>query len=257
MPTPEIKAALMTDTTPLPGALQAVWGLRERPTKGPKPTLSAERIVDAAVRVARAEGFAAVSMNRIAAELSTSAMSLYRHVANKDELTVLMMELAVGEPPARVAGEAWRPTLERWARAMLAMFGEHPWFVQVPVAAPPATPRQLAWMEAGLAALSGTGLTEAEQVSVVVLLNGMIRSQALVSGQLAEAATSAGRTVDAAMNEFGGLLRLLVTADRFPMLRRAVDAGVLDRSDAPETEFAFGLALVLDGVEKLILDRAA
>ena len=247
----------MTDTTPLPGALQAAWGLRERPTKGPKPALSAERIVAAAVRVAHAEGFAAVSMNRVAAELSTSAMSLYRHVANKDELAVLMMEAVVGEPPPSMPGEGWRPALERWASAMLAMFREHRWFLQVPVSAPPATPRQLGWLEAGLAALAGTGLSEAEKVSVALLVNGVVRNEAQISGQMADAASSAGRTVEATIGEFGALLRVLVTADRFPMLRRAIDAGVMDQADDPEADFAFALARVLDGIEKLIEDRAA
>jgi AcrR family transcriptional regulator len=246
----------MTDTTPLPGALQAAWGLRERPTKGPKPTLSAERIIEAAVRVAHAEGFAAVSMTRVAAELSTSAMSLYRHVANKDELTILMLEAVTGEPPPAAAGETWRAALERWAWAMLAMFREHRWFLQVPIAAPPATPRQLAWLEAGLSALADTGLSEAEKMSVVTLINGVIRNHALIAGQMAEAASSAGRTVDAAMNEFGALLRVLVTADRFPMLRRVIDAGVIDQNDDLANDVAFSLARILDGVNTLIKTRA-
>jgi AcrR family transcriptional regulator len=247
----------MTDTTPLPGALQAAWGLRERPTKGPKPALSAERIVEAAVRVAQAEGYPAVSMNRVAAELSTSAMSLYRHVANKDELAILMMEAAAGEPPPSVPGEPWRPALERWAWAMHDLFREHRWFLQIPLEAPPATPRQLSWVEAGLTVLAGTALDEAEKLSVVLLVNGVIRNQALLTGQMTEAARSAGRTIDATMSEFGGLLRVLVTAERFPMLRRAIDAGVMDRADDPEAEFAFGLARILDGVAMLLAARAA
>src|ERR1700759_5480929 len=111
----------MTESSPVPPALQAAWGLRERPTKGPKPTLSADRIVATAGGLARAEGFAAVSMPRIAGELSASAV-------------------------------------EPWGHAMSALFSEPPWFLQLPVAAPPATPRQLAWMEAGLCALTGTVL---------------------------------------------------------------------------------------------------
>src|SRR5215218_7518570 len=136
---PKREASSMTETSPIPPALQAAWGMRERPTKGPKPTLSVDRIVAAALEVARAEGFPAVSMTRVAGELSTSAMALYRYVASKDELAVLMMEAATGEPPQpRADGETWRAAVERWAHAMFAMFGAEPWYLQVPIAAPPA-----------------------------------------------------------------------------------------------------------------------
>jgi hypothetical protein len=67
--------------TGLPASIEAAWGLRERPAKGPKPGLSLDRIVEAAVGVAATEGLAAVSMGRVAKELSVSTMSLYRYVA--------------------------------------------------------------------------------------------------------------------------------------------------------------------------------
>ena len=66
--------------TGLPATIAAAWGLRARPGKGPKPGLSLERIVAAAIRVATADGLAAVSMSRVAAELGAATMSLYRYV---------------------------------------------------------------------------------------------------------------------------------------------------------------------------------
>ena len=62
----------------LPASIAAAWGLRERPHKGPRPALSLERIVAAAVRVAAADSLQAVSMGRVASELGVSTMSLYR-----------------------------------------------------------------------------------------------------------------------------------------------------------------------------------
>jgi len=253
---PKEEVASMTETNAVPPVLQAAWGMRERPTKGPKPTLSVDRILAAAIAVARAEGYPAVSMSRVAGELSTSAMSLYRYVASKDELAVLMMEAAAGEPPeSRAAGETWRAAAERWAHAMFGMFGAEPWFLQVPIAAPPATPRQLAWMEAGLAALDGTPLPEAEKLSLLLLVNGYIRHEALLRGQMTEAARAQGRTVDVVITEFSGLMRHLVQADRFPLLRRAIDAGAMDRPDDSDGDFAFGLARILDGIEAFIRSR--
>jgi AcrR family transcriptional regulator len=183
-------------------------------------------------------------------------MSLYRYVASKDELAVLMMEAVVGEPPApRADGETWRSAAERWAYAMFAMFGAEPWFLQVPVAAPPATPRQLAWMETGLAALDGTPLPEAEKLSLLLLVNGHIRYEAMLRGQMTEAARAYGLTVDVVIAEFTGLMRHLVRADRFPLLRRAIDAGAMDTPNDPDGDFAFGLARILDGVEAFIRSR--
>src|SRR6266849_10257810 len=109
-------------------------GGRERPHKGPKPALSLARIVDAAVRVADAEGLGAVSMGRVAAELGAAPMSLYRHVSAKEELLRLMVDAAWGDSPGQPApGEGWRAGLARWAWAMHAAARRHPWVVRIPV----------------------------------------------------------------------------------------------------------------------------
>src|SRR6202012_203739 len=89
----------------LPASVRAAWGRGDRPTRGPKPGLSLERIVDAGVRVADAEGLARGSMARVAQELGASTMSLYRYVAAKDELLGLMVDAAWGEPPPAEAGD--------------------------------------------------------------------------------------------------------------------------------------------------------
>src|SRR4051795_10072335 len=70
---------------PLPASLEAAWGRRARPTKGPKPALSLERIVEAAVALAQAEGIGAVSMARVAGELGSSPLSLFPYVAPHEQ----------------------------------------------------------------------------------------------------------------------------------------------------------------------------
>ena len=84
----------------LPDTVAVAWGVRGRPHKGPRPGLSLERIVAAAIRLADAEGLAAVSMSRVATALGTAPMSLYRYVAAKDELLALMVDAAYGPPPS-------------------------------------------------------------------------------------------------------------------------------------------------------------
>jgi AcrR family transcriptional regulator len=111
--------------TGLPASIEAAWGIRERPHKGPKPALSLERIVQAAVHIAETEGLGAVSMSRVAAELGGATMSLYRYVTAKDELLALMVDAAYGPPPgAPGPDEGWRGGAGR--RATAPVGGAHP-----------------------------------------------------------------------------------------------------------------------------------
>src|ERR1700683_5186512 len=88
----------------LPSDVAAAWGLRVHPGKGPKPGVSLERTVAAAVKIASRDGLAAVSMSRVAADLGASTMSLYRYVNAKDELVKLMIDTAWGRAPGRGTG---------------------------------------------------------------------------------------------------------------------------------------------------------
>src|ERR1700742_4126867 len=96
-----------------------LWHDRAKPTRGPKPALTLEQIADAAIAIADAEGLAAVSMQRVAADLGYTKMSLYRYLPGKAELVSLMLERGVGEPPALTAG-GWREALTEWSRLLLA-----------------------------------------------------------------------------------------------------------------------------------------
>lgn len=246
--------------TGLPASLETAWGLRERPSKGPRPGLTLQRIVDAAVKVADSEGLAAVSMSRVAADLGASTMSLYRYVAAKDELLALMVDATASSPPAAPApGEGWREGLARWAWTELGIYRRHPWVLRVPISGPPATPNQVLWLERGLRCLRDTGLAEGEKLSVMLLLTGFVRNWAGLEADLAEAAQAAGSDEQTAMSDYGRLLARLTDAERFPALHAVIEAGVLDEPESPEdpdAEFVFGLERVLDGIEALVRARS-
>ncbi|NJC73174.1 TetR/AcrR family transcriptional regulator [Planosporangium thailandense] len=243
--------------TGLPASIEAAWGLRGRPTKGPKRGLSLERIVEAAVNVADADGLAAVSMSRVATELGASTMSLYRYVSAKDELLALMVDAAYGPPPEPVRpDEGWRDGLERWARAELAGLRRHPWVVRVPISGPPLTPNSTAWLEVALRALRGTRLTGQQKMSVILLITSFVRSWAALVADIAEAAQAAGATPDDAMAGYGRALAGLIDPARFPELSEVIAAGALDDEDEPEDgEFLFGLERILDGIDVLVRAR--
>ena len=109
--------------------LELLWDGGPRPSRGPKPGLTLDRIVEAAVRIADEEGLGAVSMRRIATELGTGAMSLYRYVPGKAELLDLMLDRVQrpSENPADLGDGTWRAALEAMARATLALYTRHPW----------------------------------------------------------------------------------------------------------------------------------
>ena len=242
--------------TGLPASIEEAWGVRRRPRKGPKPGLDLERIVSAAVEVAAAEGIEAVSMSRVATELGSSAMSLYRYVAAKDELLALMVDAAFDAPVAPAPpGEDWRAGMARWAWTYHDALRRRPWVLRVPITGPPVTPNQTAWMEDGLRALGGTGLAEGEKLSVILLVSGYVRNEAMLSADLAAAAA---RTADGQiMPTWSQQLARLTDAERFPALHAALASGVLDQDDDPDDEFSFGLERVLDGIEALVRQRAA
>jgi AcrR family transcriptional regulator len=239
----------------LPASIAAAWGLRDRPAKGPKPGLSLERVVDAAVAVAAAEGIDAVSMSRVAKELGSSPMSLYRYVAAKDELLTLMVDAALGMTPQRpAAGKGWRAGIERWAWTYHDALRRHPWVLRVPISGPPVTPNQIRWLEDGLTALRDTGLSEPEKLSVILLVSGYVRNEATLAADIAAAASAAGAEV---MPGWADLLRHVTDAERFPALHAALDSEAFAQDDEPDDEFVFGLERVLDGIAVLVSGKDA
>jgi AcrR family transcriptional regulator len=237
----------MDEQIELPASLALAWGLRERPTRGPKRGLSLDRIVAAAVKVAESDGLAAVSMSRVAGELGASTMSLYRYVDSKDELLALMMDAGIGPPPSTVApAGGWRAGLTEWARAERAGLHRQPWVVHVPISAPPLTPNQIVWMEWGLVCLRGTGLTADQKISVIMTLSCYVWRMTMVEVDLIAAGNGS-------LSGYGQILAKLADPRQFPEVHAAIAEGAFDDGDDdPDREFTFGLERVLDGVEALI-----
>ena len=237
----------------LPGSVAAAWGVRERPHKGPKPSLSLSRIVAAAVRVADTEGLDAVSMGRVAAELGTAPMSLYRHVSSKEELLTLMVDAAWDEAPGTpVPGDGWRTGLSRWAWALRAGARRHPWVVRIPLNSLPIMPNEVAWFENALACLADTELTEVRKASVIMLLAGYVRNLATTEADIAAAIRASGLAPMEWMAAYPRMLAELTDPHRFPALAKFLAAGVFEIEDGPDDEFIFGLDRILDGVEILV-----
>jgi AcrR family transcriptional regulator len=182
---------------PLPPGLDLLWGRRERGRRGPRPGLSADAIVTAAMRLADAEGLEAVSMARVAAALGFTTMSLYRYVTNKDELLALMWNAsALGAENLVIEGAGWRERLRTWAVIQRDMLDRHPWLTQMPMAAPPVAPNSLHFVERGLATLDGTALTDSEKIRIIGLLSSYTLSEARMVADAVRAAMAAGASAE-------------------------------------------------------------
>jgi AcrR family transcriptional regulator len=212
------------DHLDLPPSIALAWGLRDAGARGPRRALTLEQIADAGIHVAVSEGVGALSMARIAKELGVGTMSLYRYVAAKDELLIVMVDTALG-----------------------AAYRRHPWALRVPISGPPLGPNNVAWLDNALAALADTPLTEQEKLSSVLLLSGFVRNEATLAADFAAAAGD-----EQVMPGYGRLLGRLTTAEQFPSLHQAIASGSLDDPDDPDAEFNFGLGRVLDGVGALM-----
>ncbi|MFH8248897.1 TetR/AcrR family transcriptional regulator [Microbacterium sp. B2969] len=234
----------------LPRGIALAWGIAADPQRGPKREMSVERIVEAAVEIADSEGLAAVSMAAVASRLGYTPMSLYRYVSAKDDLVLLMQEEATGLPPASILEpDTWRGRLELLYREFVTNYLRHPWVLDVPINGSPTTPNSAAWMDVGLSALGATPLSYDERLSVVLLITGHAYwTGRVIAGYTRVQRETGQETGDIARRE-DALYRELVTADAYPQLRAAIDAGVfLDESDP----FAFAVARSLDGIAAYI-----
>ncbi|MFF1870155.1 TetR/AcrR family transcriptional regulator C-terminal domain-containing protein [Streptomyces sp. CB03911] len=229
--------------------VRLLWGPHPKPSRGPKPALSLDRIARAGVEIADAEGLAAVSMQRVAGLLDFTKMSLYRYVPGKAELVALMVESAIGEaPPLDGPRGGWREQLSNWAGQLATVFHRHPWLLDATIGPRPMGPGELAWMEQAIAALDGAGLTGAEQMDAVVLLAGHVRGIA----QQARAAGPAGNPEAQLMVTLGELMR--AHSERYPSLTAALASAA--QPGGHDQALEFGLQRILDGLGVLIAQRS-
>ncbi|HEX2133296.1 MAG TPA: TetR/AcrR family transcriptional regulator [Actinophytocola sp.] len=233
-------------------SMELLWGTKPAPTRGRKPGMTVETIVAAAVEVADAEGLDGLSMRRVADALGVGTMSLYRYVPSKAELHDLMLDAVMGEdPPLDLVTGGWRAGLERLARASLDGYVRHPWLLRASLTRGAMGPNQTATLDAVLGALDGIGLTGGERMAVVELVVGYVRGVAQQRVDANVARQRSGLSDEQFWTEFGPLLDAHLTQTRFPALNRLWRDEEFDWVDT----FEFGLARVLDGIERLVEER--
>ncbi|MFC9229991.1 TetR/AcrR family transcriptional regulator C-terminal domain-containing protein [Streptomyces decoyicus] len=228
---------------------------RERRPRETDSGLSRESVVRAGVKVADAEGLRALSMRRVAAEFGVSSMALYRHVAGKDELVLLMADAAfrdieLPEP----APDGWRARMEAGARLQWELYRRHPWLAKyLSVTRPQPMPRAMELIEWTMARVRG--MDPVTLIHMALTLLSFVLSTAAGFEDDLEAEQETGLDQNQWMATMEPVFDGILTSGSYPMY--AGVSGIEDDVVNLESLFEFGLARLLDGMETLVEGRAA
>jgi AcrR family transcriptional regulator len=223
--------------------------------------LSRELVLKTALALIDADGLAKLSMRGLGAALGVEAMSLYNHVAGKDDVIDGALDLVVAEiavPAVAAEPGAWRPAMkERAASARLA-FERHPWAGALLDSRLSSQPARLGYYDAVLGALCRAGFALADAARAFSVLDCYVYGFGLQRRHMAAAASTgpAESTGPADSSERAAAFRAALPAADYPYLARMAEAAAASGYDA-EADFAFGLDLILDGLERRLAAAAA
>jgi len=224
-----------------------------RAQRGQRPSLDREMVVRAAIEVADAEGPEAISMRRIAARLGVGTMSLYWHVASKEELIDLVVDAVIGAEslPERPSGD-WCADLRLLAGRRRALMHRHPWLASLLHVASRLGPNALAHAEFSLVTVAGLGLDAATSFSIPNAVDDYVRGAVLGELEWAESKrrTEGGEGGWATIRH--SYRQQAEAGGRYPeLLRFFNDAAEIDA----DANFAFGLDCLLAGIAARIAAR--
>ncbi|MEV6246921.1 TetR/AcrR family transcriptional regulator C-terminal domain-containing protein [Streptomyces sp. NPDC051742] len=214
--------------------------------------LSRERLVEAALALADAEGLHALTMRRLATALGVSTMALYRHVPGKAELVRLMTDAACGEVPLGPAPKEWRTGLEQGARWLRGMYRRHRWMAHAMASftRPVATPNALAYLEWVLKSLRGTPLTSTEKLHTHLLVFAYVQGLAMADDLEEQARQDTGISDGEWMEQNEPRHDAIQASGSYPELEAVTSGG--DFGLDLESLFEFGLRRTLDGIAAMI-----
>jgi len=225
-----------------------------------RPGHSRETIARAAIEIADAEGFEALSMRRVAAELGAGTMTLYHYVATKDELLALVDDAIMGElvVPADELPEGWRAGMREIAHRTKSAFVSHPWTIDMPDSSD-GGPNSVRHFEQSLAVMAKTGLSQEQCHELILLVDDYVFGYVRRFNSIqTSTAGDAARVADEHREEIAERVRDL-DPETFPYVHALFADG-----DAREhfakllglgldpARFDRGLDLLLDGIERKI-----
>ena len=203
----------------------------------PRRPLTKGRVLQAAVDVADREGLDALTMRRLGAELGVEAMSLYKHVANKEEILDGIVELVVGEIEIPSEGTEWKEAMRRRTVSAREVLSRHSWAIGLLEARGSRGPTARRYLDAILGNLRSAGFSIENAVHAFWVLDCFVYGHVILETSVAFN-SSEELTDSAGLGEYPHLVEIAQPARR--------------SAYSFDNEFEFGLDLILDA-----LDRAA
>ena len=210
----------------------------------PRIPLSRERVLRTALALADAGGIKCLTMRRLGQELGVEAMSLYNHVANKDDIVDGITEMVLAEIEVPSGGADWKAEIRRTAISSHEAFLRHRWACNLMMSRPKASTSRMLWMEAVLRTLREAGFSADMTHHAYHALDSHITGFTL--WQVNMPFETKAELVDMAE----GFLRQ-IPADEYPYVIEHAEQHLAPSSPDGATEFEFGLELILDGLERL------
>lgn len=204
--------------------------------------LTKERILQAAVALADRQGLAALTMRRLGSELGVEAMSLYKHIANKDEILEGMVEAVIGEIEIPKDGADWKAAMRQRAFSAREILSRHSWAIVLFESRASTGPSALRYIDSILGNLMSAGFSIENAGHAFWLLDCYVYGQVIQETNIAytsteEIADTPAATLDQA------------TTDEYPNLG-AMYQHIPESGYSIDSEFEFGLDLILDGLER-------
>lgn len=204
--------------------------------------LTRGRVLQAAIRLADEGGIALLSMRRLAQLLGVEAMSLYNHVANKEDVLTGIVDIVVGEISVPPVGADWKAAMHQRATSAHEVLLRHPWAPLLIVTRVNVGPAMLLNIDATLGCLREAGFSYEMADHAWNAIDSHIYGFTL---QQLHFPIDPGNYADEAKSFLP-----MLPADRYPYMR-ALTQQVIDGDYDGLHDFEFGLKLILDGLEEL------
>jgi AcrR family transcriptional regulator len=201
------------------------------------------------MEIADERGVGAVTMREVASRLGVEAMSLYNHVANKDDILDGMADLVADQFDLPEDAADWREAMRRRAVSAHEVFSSHPWAPMLFDSRESSGPSRLRYYDWVLGTLMGAGFSIDDAARAFSLLDSYVYGFGIEQFNY-----SAGG--DASPEERAEALMAYIPAETYPHLHRMASHAMRVGYDA-EADFDFGLDLILDGLERMLAEERA
>ena len=207
--------------------------------------LSRDRVLKAAIKMADESGLDGLTMRRLAQSLGSEVMSLYYYVQSKDALLDEILDAVVGEIEPVAGGSGWKDEIRQIAISAHEMLGRHPWAAGLMMSPARVRSARMRYMESLLGRLRRTGLSAEMTDQAYHALDSHI-----IGSTLWETGYSSGSS---GLDDYAERFLRAFSEDEFPYLAEHVRQHMTIPA-AGETTFAFGLDLIIDGLERLLAE---